>query len=101
MSFAQPLMLLLAESAPHVGWEPWEHGGSHMWFFGPFMFLFWFVAIATVVWFVSHSRWHSGNGGPRESSGIERAREILAERYARGEISTEEYWERRDQLLGH
>jgi uncharacterized membrane protein len=29
---------------------------------------------------------------------MERAREILAERYARGEISGEEYRERRDEI---
>lgn len=36
-----------------------------------------------------------GQGPPRPGSGPARAREILQERYARGEISTEEYQERR------
>ncbi len=38
------------------------------------------------------------NYRPRERSGIERAREILAERYARGEVTSEEYRERLDQM---
>jgi putative membrane protein len=35
---------------------------------------------------------------PREATGIDRARQILAERYAGGEITTDEYRERLDQL---
>ena len=33
-----------------------------------------------------------------ERSGVERARDGLAERYARGELSTDEYRERLEQL---
>lgn len=36
-----------------------------------------------------------GQGPPRTGGGPARAKEILEERYARGEISTEEYQERR------
>lgn len=36
-----------------------------------------------------------GQGQPLPDAGPARAREILQERYARGEISTEEYQERR------
>ncbi|WP_308292623.1 SHOCT domain-containing protein [Pseudarthrobacter cellobiosi] len=36
-----------------------------------------------------------GQGPPRTGAGPARAKEILEERYARGEISTEEYQERR------
>ena len=35
---------------------------------------------------------------PRDRSGAERAREILAERYARGELSSDEYRERLEHL---
>jgi putative membrane protein len=52
----------------------------------------WVGLIATVVWFVART------ARPRERSGAERAREVLAERYARGELTTEEYRERLEQL---
>ncbi|CAM04654.1 hypothetical protein [Saccharopolyspora erythraea] len=34
----------------------------------------------------------------RDRSGAQRAKDVLADRYARGEISTKEYRERLDQL---
>jgi putative membrane protein len=54
--------------------------------------LLWVALIATVVWFVARS------ARSPERSGVERAREVLAERYARGELTTEEYQERLEQL---
>lgn len=70
-----------------------EHmGGDHvgawgwMWVFGSVVVLAVVAgAVAAVVLAVR------GGGSARRSAG---AREILAERYARGEISTEEYHER-------
>ncbi|HEX6236879.1 MAG TPA: SHOCT domain-containing protein [Acidimicrobiales bacterium] len=74
------------------GW--WDHmsgtGGGWMWLWGTLMMLTWVAVIAAAVWFVGRSL-TSG----RSSSG---AREILDERYARGELTTEEYRERLDQL---
>jgi uncharacterized membrane protein len=35
---------------------------------------------------------------PRQLSGVDRARDILAERLARGEISTEDYYDRLSSL---
>ena len=61
------------------------------WF--PFAF-FWLVLVALVVWFVVR-------GGPwrhHRPSDMDRARGILAERFARGEISGEEYREKLEQL---
>ena len=66
------------------------HDGG--WWF-PFAFL-WVAVIGTVVWLVVRS---VRGRGP---SGLDRASDILAERYARGEITGEEYRERRDQLQG-
>jgi putative membrane protein len=48
--------------------------------------------IGTVIWLVIRTVRNRGR------TGMERAREILAERYARGEISGEEYRERRDEI---
>ena len=71
----------------------WDHmdgwGGGWMWLWGSLMMLSWVVIIAAAVWLVSRSR-----DGTRPS----RAREILDERYARGELTTDEYRERLEQL---
>jgi putative membrane protein len=77
---------------PWGGWGPWGPGGGWMWLWGPFMMALWAAAIAAVIWLVVRGT------GPRERSSADRARQILAERYARGEISGDEYWERLDQL---
>ena len=76
------------------GWwgHVWGPGGGWMWLWGPFMMALWAAAIAAVIWLVVH------NTRPRERSSADRARQILAELYARGEISGDEYWERLDQL---
>ena len=66
-------------------------GYEHGWGFGfggIFMILFW---IAVVVLLVAAVRWLMGvstGGGPGQSPG---AREILDRRYARGELTREEY----------
>lgn len=76
----------------------WGHmggwGGGWMWLWGVVMMILFAVF---VVWLV-----RSVSGG-RESSAApghptDRAREILAERYARGELTTDEYRERSEQL---
>ena len=76
------LMSLLASQ------DDWDH---HWWLLWP---LLWLVVIVTVVWFFKRRRWN----GPRAQTGADRARDILAERYARGEITGEEYRERLEGL---
>jgi putative membrane protein len=75
--------------------DRWGHmdgwGGGWMWLWGTLMMLSWVAIIAAAIWFLSRSR---DTAGSRPS----RAREILEERYARGELSTEEYRERLDHL---
>ncbi|KAA5838127.1 SHOCT domain-containing protein [Saccharopolyspora hirsuta] len=70
-------------------WSPVWHGphGGPGWPIG-LVFLLLIVALVGVV------VWSAVRGRPRRQSAVERAREILAERYARGEISSEEYRER-------
>jgi putative membrane protein len=65
---------------------------DHWWVVAPLMWALWIAVIATVVWLVLRRT----RGGGR--SGFERAREILAERYARGEIGGDEYRERLGEL---
>jgi len=70
---------------------------GHGWGFGGgFMWLFWILLIAVVVWIVKGA---VGSGlpgnGPREKTPLE----ILEERFARGEIDQEEFEQKR-KLLG-
>jgi putative membrane protein len=71
-----------------VAGSDWDHGGFWWLPFG----LFWLVVLGTAIWFVARTVRRG------ERSGLERAREILAERYARGELSGEEYRARLDEL---
>lgn len=78
-----------------TGW--WNHmsgwGGGWMWVWGTLMMLTWVAVIAGAVWLVAR-----GLGRPEGGGGGSRAREILDERYARGDLSTEEYRERLQAL---
>lgn len=68
--------------------DEWGHGWWPLW---P---LFWIAVVATIVWLVMRRR----AAGARPRNGAERARDILAERFARGEIAGDEYRERLEQL---
>jgi putative membrane protein len=59
------------------------------------MLLFWVALIGAVVWLLVRTL---GSGGPGTSPSTRRARELLAERFARGEMTVEEYRERLDVL---
>ncbi len=58
--------------------------------FGGFMMIFWVLVLVALVVFIT--RWAAG--GNNSAPGTPGAREILDQRYARGEIDTEEYKER-------
>ena len=74
------VLTMAAELASHGDWGP----GAWWPIFPLFWVLFWGVVIFAVFRFRSRGRWH---GGPS-------AHDVLAERYARGEISADEYRER-------
>ena len=63
-------------------------GADHHWW--PIFPLFWIVVIGLLWIFVWRRRWHRD---PLDS-----ARQILAERYARDELSAEDYRKRLDEL---
>ena len=93
----------LAAHVPGDGWGHMGNGGwsGWMWLWGTAMVLFWVVVIAAVAWRVARAAAPRRTGTPDlERPELEHAREILAERYARGEISTEEYDERLAKLDG-
>jgi len=77
--------------------DGWGHmdgwGGGWMWLWGSLMMFSWVAIIAGAVWLFTRNR--DTTGGQVSGSG---ARDILDERYARGELTTEEYRERVDQL---
>lgn len=70
--------------------DAWGHGGWGWWF--PFGFIFWLGLTALVVSLVMRVN----RPQPSRAKG---ARDILAERFARGEINPEEYEERLSHLL--
>jgi putative membrane protein len=76
--------------------DRWDHhgwgGAGWMWFWGGMMMVFWVALVAAVVWLVATRQ------GSRPTAPANRAQEILAERYARGDITTEDYRERLDAL---
>lgn len=85
---------LMAVDAEHS----WGHGGWWPW--GPVFFGFWVLliaAIAATIWLVAR-RGAQYQAVTAERTGIDQARAILAERFARGEISAEEYDERLTHL---
>jgi putative membrane protein len=84
-----PVITTLAILADYEGYDHMDGwGGGWMWLWGAVMMTFFVVLI---VWLIRAGSASAGPA-PRDPSG--RAREILAERYARGELSPEEYRER-------
>jgi len=83
-------MNTLNHIAPLVAGSHWDHGG--FWFFP--VGLLWLAVLAIGIWLAVRAL------RPRTASGLDRAQDILAERYARGELTSEEYRERLDQLRG-
>ena len=80
------------EYGDHMSW-----GAGWMWLWG---FLMMAAVIALVVWLIraGTAPHDSSASRGRNADPTERAREILSERYARGDITTEEYRERMAEL---
>lgn len=81
----------LATTTGGVAQHAWGAGGGP-WLFGPLTFFLVIALVAVLVWFAARGEW------PWRRSPVDRARQILLERYARGEISNEEYRERLEKL---
>lgn len=72
----------------------WGGDWTYWWVGALMMILFWGAVVALIVWAVRSS------GGGSSSADRSSPRDILAERFARGEISEEEYAQR-SRVLEH
>lgn len=93
---------VLAVADPGGGWGHMGNGGSSgwMWIWGSMMIIFWIILISAVAWVIVRLAASSRHDAPAINEQMEHrhAREILADRYARGEITSEEYDERLTKL---
>jgi putative membrane protein len=88
------VMVLAAPRWGHMGDGGW---GDGRWIWGPLLMIGWLALAVIVTWFLVRS-FNDRTAAAREPAGAGRARDILAERYAMGELSTEEYDERLARL---
>lgn len=96
MAVVVPPYALAQQGSRYYG-HMWD-GGWHGWFFGPMMMLL--LVVLVVLGVVLAVRWSGGDRRDGPSGGPPRStpRDILNERFARGEIDKEEYEERRRVL---
>jgi putative membrane protein len=80
------LLSSLSVMSAHAG------DGHHGWW--PLWLLVWAAVFATIVWLLVRRGRGRGDGGDP----LDRARVVLAERFARGEIAADEYRERLAEL---
>lgn len=92
MDVATLAMTALAAPWAHHGWD--GDGAGWMWLGGTLMIAVWIGLAALVTWAIARRP----DARPTPPPPGERAREILAERYARGEIDGDEYRERLEAL---
>lgn len=85
-------------SIPLMGYDDANWGATEWLAMSVMMLLFWGLLIGLVVWAVRNLRTEGESVRPPAVSG--RAEEVLAERYARGEIDEAEFQRRRELLLG-
>ncbi len=84
----------VAASLAQNGWNNHMWGAGWGWWMAAMMIAFWGV----VIWLVVRFARNSDHRTARDDAPMTKARALLAERLARGEIDTAEYRERLDTL---
>jgi len=79
---------------PWYGWEPWGWGMMVV------MAVSWLLLLAGLAWVIWWGYTRAGGQRPLLSGGPESALDILQKRFARGEITREQYREMRQELEG-
>ena len=75
----------------HMDWDD----SWWMWIWGPITMI---VLVTAVIWAIRASTGTRPGAGGHDADPTRSARQILAERYARGEIDTDEYHQRLEHL---
>ncbi len=88
-------MMLLGDSRGFEHMNGW--GAGWMWVWGTLMMA---GMVALIIW-LARSTGTTAPPPPTQTTPEDRALQVLAERYARGEVSTDEYRERLDNLTQH
>ena len=78
------------------GGHMWDGGGWGHFIFGPLMMILFLAVIVAIV--VLLVRWIGGTGGGGAQRTGAPARDLLDERYAKGEIDRDEYLQRKKDL---
>ena len=91
------------------GWENWGYGVGWSGMMGPSMMtglggwsmmgIFWLVIIGLITWLIVYLARGGGTTAPSFTREHAQALEILKTRYARGEITKEEFDEKRKDIL--
>ena len=76
----------------------WDHMGAWGWFGMALMLLFWFGLIALLIVALTGGRLGRTQPSAQASAGADPALTVLRERFARGEITAEEYRQARAVL---
>jgi putative membrane protein len=87
-------MAVLAETWDHGDMMNDGQGNGWMWLWGGLMMLLIVLGVVLAIWLILRNQSHR----EAPATPTQRAREILAERFARGEIDTEEYRDRLSHL---
>ena len=81
-----------------MGWDHGAWGAGDWLLMSLMMVVFWGGLVALVVWLVRSSRDDRPQRPDTAPSPVQHADEVLAERFARGEIDEEEFTRRRELL---